>query len=314
MHTHVQPVTFVEKKIKAYITGPQGESIDAVPLPHNTFMQDPAGITAPLVAMPIDDINGSSCFESQWRDFNVTRKIVLIKRGGCYYSQKITLAMRHGALGVIVDNSIPGPVWGGSIGSEHEGKLIPTLMVSQEEGQEWRRLAAKKTLQEVTMILWQSAKRRESWNIISETKEGDPNNVVMLGAHLDSVEMGPGLNDNGSGSTALMEIARAFQKYTGYRNKIRFAWWGAEEYVSCPRPLNYMAAKLLRIIMRGSNYYVKNMTTEERQRIRFYFNYDMIGSRNPDWAVQAHTEADRYGAQRLWNYLHDEGGKNATFE
>jgi Zn-dependent M28 family amino/carboxypeptidase len=50
----------------------------------------------------------------------------------------------------------------------------------------------------------------------------------MAGAHLDSVNDGPGLNDNGSGSAALLEVALQMQKVTP-RNTVRFAWWGAEE-------------------------------------------------------------------------------------
>ena len=46
-----------------------------------------------------------------------------------------------------------------------------------------------------------------TYNVLAETPGGDPNNVVMAGAHLDSVDAGPGINDNGSGWAAMLETA-----------------------------------------------------------------------------------------------------------
>ena len=57
---------------------------------------------------------------------------------------------------------------------------------------------------------------------------GRPDNVVMAGGHLDSVPEGPGINDNGSGSAALLEVAVQMAK-SKTPNAVRFAWWGAEE-------------------------------------------------------------------------------------
>ena len=68
----------------------------------------------------------------------------------------------------------------------------------------------------------------ETSNVIAESKWGDPRNVVMAGAHLDSVPEGPGINDNGSGSSALLEMAEQMSKVKT-ANKVRFAWWGGEE-------------------------------------------------------------------------------------
>ena len=99
-------------------------------------------------------------------------------------------------------------------------------------------------------------------NVIAESKGGDANNVVMAGAHLDSVEAGPGINDNGSGSSALIETAEQMAKVKP-KNKVRFAWWGAEE------------ASLV-----GSTFYVGSLTEAEGDAIELYLNFDMIGSPN----------------------------------
>jgi hypothetical protein len=101
-----------------------------------------------------------------------------------------------------------------------------------------------------------------TWNVFAETQEGSPNNVIMVGAHLDSVAAGPGIQDNGSGSAAILEVAEQMAKVKP-RSKVRFAWWGAEE------------SGLL-----GSMHYVDNLTQEEKDNIAMYLNFDMIGSPN----------------------------------
>jgi Zn-dependent M28 family amino/carboxypeptidase len=84
----------------------------------------------------------------------------------------------------------------------------------------------------------------------------------MAGAHLDSVQAGPGINDNGSGSAALLEVAENIAKLKP-QNTLRFAWWGAEE------------AGLI-----GSTQYVNGLSQAERDRIALYLNFDMVGSPN----------------------------------
>jgi len=107
------------------------------------------------------------------------------------------------------------------------------------------------------------------WNLIAEWPRGDANNVIMAGGHLDSVTAGPGINDNGSGSAGLLEVALtvASQDLTPAK-RLRFGWWGAEE-----RGLV------------GSTYYVNNLPSAERAKIKGYVNFDMIGSPNPGYFV-----------------------------
>ena len=115
-------------------------------------------------------------------------------------------------------------------------------------------------------------------NILAETPGGDPDNVVMAGAHLDSVNAGPGINDNGSGSAALLEIAEQMAKVKPV-NKVRFALWGAEE------------SGLV-----GSNYYVANLPADELQKIALYLNFDMIASPNYVRFVYDGDDSDGVGA------------------
>jgi Zn-dependent M28 family amino/carboxypeptidase len=99
-------------------------------------------------------------------------------------------------------------------------------------------------------------------NVIAETRGGDPNNVIVVGAHLDSVGTGPGINDNGSGSSTILEIAEQLRKVSP-RNKIRFIWFSAEE------------SGLL-----GSEAYVESLPDSERAKIAAMLNFDMVGSPN----------------------------------
>jgi aminopeptidase S len=107
------------------------------------------------------------------------------------------------------------------------------------------------------------------YNLIADWPGGDPNQVVMAGAHLDSVTSGPGINDNGSGSAGVLETALAVARDGLKPEKhLRFGWWGAEE-----------------LGLVGSRYYVNNLPSAERSKISGYLNFDMIGSPNPGYFV-----------------------------
>jgi Zn-dependent M28 family amino/carboxypeptidase len=100
------------------------------------------------------------------------------------------------------------------------------------------------------------------YNVLAQTKHGDPNSVLVLGAHTDSVEAGPGINDNGSGTIGILEVAKQLAKYR-VRNAVRFGFWSGEE------------EGLL-----GSTYYVEHLSATERKKVKLYLNFDMIASPN----------------------------------
>ena len=105
-------------------------------------------------------------------------------------------------------------------------------------------------------------------NVIAQTRTGDPARVVMAGAHLDSVRKGPGINDNGSGVAALLEIATRLGGAPPVRNAVRFAFWGSEEDG-----------------LKGSTHYVKALSRSQRGDILLYLNLDMIASPNAGYFV-----------------------------
>ncbi|MFC4903340.1 M28 family peptidase [Kocuria oceani] len=106
---------------------------------------------------------------------------------------------------------------------------------------------------------------RVTYNVLADTATGDPDSTVVVGAHLDSVPESPGLNDNGSGAAGVLAIAEALAG-TETRNRVRFAWWGAEE-----------------INLNGSGHYVSDLRANDPAAfddIALYLNLDMIGSPN----------------------------------
>ncbi|MGX7827251.1 M28 family peptidase [Actinokineospora sp. 24-640] len=107
------------------------------------------------------------------------------------------------------------------------------------------------------------------YNLIADWPGGDPNSIVMAGAHLDSVSVGPGINDNGTGSAGLLEVALAVASTNFSPGKhLRFGWWGAEE-----------------LGLVGSTNYVNSLPTTEKSKISAYLNFDMTGSPNPGYFV-----------------------------
>lgn len=112
-------------------------------------------------------------------------------------------------------------------------------------------------------------------NVIAQTRTGNPERVVMAGAHLDSVPEGPGINDNGSGVAALLEIAERLGGSPAVSNAVRLAWWGSEETG-----------------LDGSTDYVEKLSEDDRDRIEFYLNLDMVASPNAGYLVQGGQGGD----------------------
>lgn len=118
----------------------------------------------------------------------------------------------------------------------------------------------------------EDGRRVSTFNVLAETTTGRDDHVIMLGAHLDGVPGTAAINDNGSGVAAVLEAAKAVSALPGVDHKVRFAWWGAEEFDKS----------------HGSRHYVKDLAKNapaELGRIAAYLNVDMIASPNPIVAV-----------------------------
>ena len=186
-------------------------------------------VTAPVegvdLALADPASSSSGCEAADFTDFTAGN-IALIQRGTCSFADKIVNAQDAGAVGVIVFNqgtegrldAFAGTL-GGPVGE------VPAIGTSFAIGEA---LAADGS--EAHLVTETESETRETYNVIAQTKKGNRKNVVMAGAHLDSVPEGAGINDNGTGSAALLESAEKLADMKRKpNNQVRFAWWGAEE-------------------------------------------------------------------------------------
>ncbi|KAK6330544.1 hypothetical protein TWF696_003431 [Orbilia brochopaga] len=201
----------------------------------------------------------ASCDTSSYENLNVKGQIVLLDGSECptgnLLESKVDTALGVGAVAVIIyrddgDGPHEAPVPechrpGGFIKKSDGLTLLQRIESGDKVTGHYHRS--------------QTVSFERTQNTFAESKGGDPDNVIMLGAHLDSVVFGPGLNDDGSGVSLLLALFDAAQHFLP-KNKIRFAWWGAEENA-----------------MIGSRYFTSHITKEEADRILVYVNFDMVG-------------------------------------
>lgn len=233
------------------------------------------GIKADLAAVPVDDTTG--CSAADYASGTFTGKIALIKRGGCSFAEKQAAAAAAGSVGAIVYNNTQGTL-SGTLGDQASAK-IPTGGVTQAEGEKLAADLAKGPVN-VSFEIRELQEKRSTNNVVAETRRGNAANTVMLGAHLDSVTAGPGINDNGSGSAGLLEVAEELAKREKQpTNKVRFAWWSAEENG-----------------LLGSEHYVANLSSLGKKEIKLYLNFDMIASPNYGLFVYDGDDSDGVGA------------------
>ncbi|MDP9848446.1 M28 family peptidase [Streptosporangium lutulentum] len=221
----------------------------------------------------------SGCEESDFAGF--TRgNIALIQRGACSFQIKAELAQAAGASGVIFFNEgqpdrIPDDRVGllsGTLGAPTT--RIPVVGTTFGVGEELSAAGTTVTLTTNT----EGDPHRKTRNVLAESRWGDPNKVVMIGAHLDSVVDGPGINDNGSGTAGVLETALTTSG-TQTTNRLRFAFWGAEE-----------------LGLLGSKHYVGALTPTEQDKIKMYLNFDMIASPNHFLGIYDGDNSDAVGA------------------
>ncbi|ADG78950.1 Aminopeptidase Y OS=Tsukamurella paurometabola (strain ATCC 8368 / DSM / CCUG 35730 / CIP 100753/ JCM 10117 / KCTC 9821 / NBRC 16120 / NCIMB 702349 / NCTC 13040) OX=521096 GN=Tpau_2343 PE=4 SV=1 [Tsukamurella paurometabola] len=182
--------------------------------------------------------------------------VAVVQRGNCTFGEKYKKVFAKGAAALIVINNQDGDFKGGTLGLD-DGAGIPVVGVSKVDA------AGLVDGAQVQLTVDAKTVKADTWNVIAETKKGNADAVQMVGAHLDSVTDGPGINDNGTGSAAVLETAVKLGADADVKNKVRFAFWGAEE------------EGLL-----GSEKYVADLPESERTKIARYLNFDMLGSPN----------------------------------
>jgi Zn-dependent M28 family amino/carboxypeptidase len=197
-------------------------------------------------------------------DFTGENDIALVQRGTCNFGDKAFFAEQAGAEAVIIFNQGNTPERSGLIVADASSRTdgtpvthgIPVVGASFDQG------VALSQPGSTARVMVPLPEERPQVNVIAELTGTNDDNVVMAGAHLDSVPAGPGINDNGSGSASLLEVAQQMSKVKP-ENTVRLAWWAAEE------------EGLL-----GSAAYVDGLSQAEKDRIALYLNFDMVASPN----------------------------------
>jgi aminopeptidase Y len=201
----------------------------------------------------------AGCVASDFDDFP-RGAIALAPPGPCFRRDAVLNAVAAGAVALIS----PYPQW--STGSVRrptllspDGMEIPALSASAEAGEALRAAAVARL--QVTISVHTQIGTATVRNVIAES-HAVAEQVVMLGGHLDSVHDGPGINDNGSGVAALLEVARVLaEDHPSVR--VRLAFWAGEEFG-----------------LLGSRQWTEALRSAERAEITAYLNLDMLGSPN----------------------------------
>jgi aminopeptidase YwaD len=188
---------------------------------------------------------------------NVPGRIALIQRGTITFTEKVQNAQSAGAIGVIIYNNVPGNLQAPLAAPS----TVPAVTVSQEEGQALLATAQAGTVR-MRMSIEATITANQSQNVLARAPGGDCR--VLVGGHYDSVPAGPGANDNGSGTTVAMEMARVLAT-RGETAHVCFTLFGSEE-----------------LGLLGSQYYVSQLADADRKAIVGMLNFDMLAV-GTDW-------------------------------
>ena len=259
------------------------------------------GLTPPTkdkepVFGPLVLVANNGCDASDYPT-NVTGSIAFIRRGTCSFGDKSENAGKAGAIAAVVYNNAQGSLVG-TLGQPSEYH-VATFGISDTDAEPYVKKLQAGSAVDSSAYIDSIVENIGTTNIIAQTNAGDPDNCVMLGGHSDSVSAGPGINDDGSGTLTLLELATQLSKYT-VNNCVRFAWWAGEE------------EGLL-----GSDYYVSQLSAEENSKIRLFMDYDMLAS--PNYAYQVYNATDVVnpaGSEELrdlYTDYYEAYGQNYTF-
>ncbi|MEV4259682.1 M28 family peptidase, partial [Spirillospora sp. NPDC049652] len=237
------------------------------------------GLTAQLAVVPSGADTTPGCEPSDYAGADYRGRIALIAAGGCNNTVKQKTAAEAGAAAALINTNNPNPDMILRTRLTAADVRIPVASIGRGEADALAADAARGPVT-LTVDLRGETRTVTTFNLIAETPTGRADNVVMLGAHLDGVTEGPGMNDNGSSSAMELETALQLARhFKQVRNKVRFAWWGAEEHGDL-----------------GSGAYVAQLSEQGRADLALYLNFDMIGSPNYARMVYDGDDSDHEGA------------------
>jgi Zn-dependent M28 family amino/carboxypeptidase len=238
-------------------------------------------VTAPLRSVNLRLVaepplaSTSGCEIVDFQDFE-RGSVALIRRGTCPFQTKVDNAVAAGAVGVVIMNEGADGRTDAFSGRLSQPAAIPAVGISYEYGRSLDIAARTDGAATVRLAVNAVTGKRPTRNVLADTPVSSDGSLIVVGAHLDSVPEGPGINDNGSGSAAVLEAAlRLAREPTQARGRVRFAFWGAEEHG-----------------LVGSRHHVDTLSEDERRRIALYINLDMVSSPNFVRFVQGSAATD----------------------
>ncbi|KAI4632599.1 uncharacterized protein J4E87_002073 [Alternaria ethzedia] len=228
----------------------------------NSTILEYSASTDGLVTAPIVPVNNLGCEASDF-PAEVSGSIALISRGECEFGLKSALAGSAGAVAAIIYNNVAGTI-SATLGPppRPEGDYVASVTLSQAEGQAILSKVASGATVTGELDVLTDVQIITTNNVLATSKCGDKDNQLWLGAHTDSVGAGPGINDDGSGTVAILNVAKSLAKYN-VKNAVSFGFWSGEE------------SGLL-----GSTFFVESLSPAAALDIRAYLNFDMIASPN----------------------------------
>jgi hypothetical protein len=239
-------------------------------------VQAVGGIVDPPTATPS---SASGCSPNDFSGFQAGN-IALIQRGTCTFQSKVDNAEAAHASGVIIFNEgnpgVPGRtgVFNGSLSSIPS---VPVAFTSFAIGDQLFNQTKTSTPPVMNLSVHSIVDpARDDYNLIAESKGGDPNHVLVVDAHLDAI-YGAGMLDNASGSAAILDIAQMMRKAHPL-NKLRFIWFGGEELGEL-----------------GSKYYVSHLSPSELGKISYDLDADVLATPNYSIGVLDPAAVDLFG-------------------
>jgi hypothetical protein len=215
----------------------------------------------------------SGCTAADFNPATMSGHVALIQRGGCNYGVKVQNAQAAGATGVIIFNEgNPGRtgVIAGSLLDAENNRIVPSIPVaftSFANGTDLLSQAQSGTAPVMNIDVKAVVDpNRDDYNVIADSKGGDPNHVVVVDAHLDAI-YGAGMLDNASGSATILDIAQMMRKVNP-GNKLRFIWFGGEELCAL-----------------GSAAYIESLSPAELGQIGYDLDADVTATPNYDVGV-----------------------------
>lgn len=212
-----------------------------------------------LKAVTLRPQKPAGCTAADYGTRTMTGAIAVVDDTGCSVVDKHNTAAAEGAVGLLVVSGASGSSPRGLFPPGYYQQLkMPVAVIDKDAD-----AALRRTDSQVQLTLDAEAQMVKSRNVVAQTKTGDTHNVVMAGAHLDTVAGSPGINDDGTGVAALLETASALGSSPQVRNAVRFGFWGAKEAV-----------------LAGSTKYVAGLDGDQLDDIALYLDFDLLGSPN----------------------------------